>query len=62
MLILGKLLNGFPCSLYSLLLDLCITRDQKTQEVLMDLDYYKGYGISAVICPKGAIQLVLERW
>lgn len=40
--------------------DLCITRDKKTGEVLIDLDYCKGCGICASLCPKGAIQMVLE--
>ena len=40
--------------------DLCITRDKKTGEVLIDLDYCKGCGICASVCPKGAIQMVLE--
>jgi 2-oxoacid:acceptor oxidoreductase delta subunit (pyruvate/2-ketoisovalerate family) len=40
--------------------DLCITRDQKTGEVLIDLDYCKGCGICASVCPKGAIRMVLE--
>ena len=40
--------------------DLCITRDEKTREVLIDLDYCKGCGICASVCPKGAIQMVLE--
>ena len=40
--------------------DLCITRDEKTGEVVIDLDYCKGCGICASICPKGAIQMVLE--
>jgi 2-oxoacid:acceptor oxidoreductase delta subunit (pyruvate/2-ketoisovalerate family) len=40
--------------------DLCITRDEKTEEVLIDLDYCKGCGICASVCPKGAIQMVLE--
>lgn len=40
--------------------DLCITQDEKTGEVLIDLDYCKGCGICASICPKGAIQMVLE--
>jgi 2-oxoacid:acceptor oxidoreductase delta subunit (pyruvate/2-ketoisovalerate family) len=49
------------CDLCSLLCpDLCITRDQKTGEVLIDLDYCKGCGICAAICPKGAIQMELE--
>jgi len=46
------------CSLFCP--DLCITRDEKTGEVLIDLDYCKGCGICASICPKGAIQMVLE--
>ena len=46
------------CSLFCP--DLCITRDEKTGEVLIDLDYCKGCGICAWVCPKGAIQMVLE--
>ncbi len=40
--------------------DLCITRDEKTGEVLIDLNYCKGCGICAAVCPKGAIEMVLE--
>ncbi len=46
------------CSLFCP--DLCITRDDKTGDVLIDLDYCKGCGICAAVCPKGAIQMVLE--
>ncbi len=46
------------CSLFCP--DLCITRDEKTGEVRIDLDYCKGCGICAAVCPKGAIQMVLE--
>ena len=49
------------CETCSLLCpDLCITRDEKTGEVRIDLDYCKGCGICAVVCPKGAIQMVWE--
>jgi len=49
------------CETCSLLCpDLCITRDEKTGEVEIDLDYCKGCGICAAVCPKGAIQMVLE--
>ncbi len=49
------------CEICSLLCpDLCITRDEKTGEVRIDLDYCKGCGICAMVCPKGAIQMVLE--
>jgi 2-oxoacid:acceptor oxidoreductase delta subunit (pyruvate/2-ketoisovalerate family) len=49
------------CDVCSLLCpDLCITRDEKTGEVLIDLDYCKGCGICASVCPKGAIEMVLE--
>ncbi len=41
--------------------DLCITRDESSGEVRIDLDYCKGCGICAVVCPKGAIQMVLEQ-
>jgi 2-oxoacid:acceptor oxidoreductase delta subunit (pyruvate/2-ketoisovalerate family) len=40
--------------------DLCITRDEETGEVRIDLDYCKGCGICAAVCPKGAIQMILE--
>lgn len=46
------------CSLFCP--DLCITRDERTGEVRIDLDYCKGCGICAVVCPKGAIQMELE--
>lgn len=46
------------CSLFCP--DLCITRDEQTGEILIDLDYCKGCGICAAVCPKGAIQMVLE--
>jgi 2-oxoacid:acceptor oxidoreductase delta subunit (pyruvate/2-ketoisovalerate family) len=50
------------CDLCGLLCpDLCITQDQKTGEVLIDLDYCKGCGICASVCPKGAINMVLEK-
>lgn len=46
------------CSLFCP--DLCITRDEASGSVLIDLDYCKGCGICASVCPKGAIQMVLE--
>ena len=46
------------CSLFCP--DLCITRDEESGSVLIDLDYCKGCGICASVCPKGAIQMVLE--
>ena len=49
------------CDLCGLLCpELCITRNEKTREILIDLDYCKGCGICALVCPKGAIQMVLE--
>ncbi len=49
------------CEVCSLLCpDLCITRDEETGKVSIDLDYCKGCGICAAVCPKGAIQMVLE--
>jgi 2-oxoacid:acceptor oxidoreductase delta subunit (pyruvate/2-ketoisovalerate family) len=49
------------CEVCSLLCpDLCITRDEESGSVLIDLDYCKGCGICASVCPKGAIQMVLE--
>ncbi len=46
------------CSLFCP--DLCITRDEKTGQVQIDLNYCKGCGICASVCPKKAIQMVLE--
>jgi len=49
------------CDLCTLLCpDLCITRNEKTGEMLFDLDYCKGCGICAAVCPKGAIQMIME--
>jgi 2-oxoacid:acceptor oxidoreductase delta subunit (pyruvate/2-ketoisovalerate family) len=49
------------CEMCSLLCpDLCITRNEETGAVLIDLDYCKGCGICAAVCPKGAINMVLE--
>ena len=49
------------CEICSLLCpDLCITRDEKTGAVQIDLDYCKGCGICAAVCPKGAIQMEWE--
>jgi 2-oxoacid:acceptor oxidoreductase delta subunit (pyruvate/2-ketoisovalerate family) len=49
------------CEICSLLCpDLCITRDEESGAVLIDLDYCKGCGICAAVCPKGAINMVLE--
>ena len=40
--------------------DLCITRDEKTGETVIDFDYCKGCGICASVCPKGAISMIPE--
>jgi 2-oxoacid:acceptor oxidoreductase delta subunit (pyruvate/2-ketoisovalerate family) len=49
------------CDLCSLLCpDLCITRDETTGNVVLDLDYCKGCAICAAVCPKGAIRMILE--
>jgi 2-oxoacid:acceptor oxidoreductase delta subunit (pyruvate/2-ketoisovalerate family) len=49
------------CNVCSLLCpDLCITRDEASGNVLIDLDYCKGCGICAAVCPKGAIKMKME--
>jgi 2-oxoacid:acceptor oxidoreductase delta subunit (pyruvate/2-ketoisovalerate family) len=49
------------CEMCSLLCpDLCITRNEKTGAVEVDLDYCKGCGICAAVCPRRAIQMVWE--
>ena len=49
------------CETCSLLCpDLCITRNEKTGGVEIDLDFCKGCGICAAVCPKGAIQMAWE--
>ena len=40
--------------------ELCITREQSTGLIQIDLDFCKGCGICASVCPKGAIRMVLE--
>lgn len=40
--------------------DLCITRDETSGKILIDLDYCKGCGICSSVCPKKAITMVLE--
>lgn len=49
------------CELCSLLCpELCITRNEETGQVQVDLDYCKGCGLCAFVCPKGAIKMVME--
>lgn len=49
------------CEVCSLLCpDLCITRDEATGKVLIDLDYCKGCGICAAVCPRHAIVMENE--
>ena len=49
------------CDLCRLLCpDLCIIRNEITNEIEIDYDFCKGCGICAFICPKGAIKMVLE--
>ena len=47
------------CSLFCP--ELCITREEETGKVQIDLDYCKGCGICAAVCPKRAIQMVLDK-
>ena len=49
------------CDLCQLLCpDLCVTKNGKTGKIEIDYDFCKGCGICAFVCPKGAIQMVLE--
>jgi len=49
------------CDLCRLLCpDLCITRNEMTNEIEIDYNFCKGCGICALICPRGAIEMVLE--
>ncbi|MBW1809856.1 MAG: 4Fe-4S binding protein [Deltaproteobacteria bacterium] len=41
--------------------DQCITRHPETGHILIDLNHCKGCGLCAVYCPKGAIQMELEK-
>lgn len=40
--------------------DLCITKNETTRQIEIDLDYCKGCGICAYICPKNAISMIRE--
>ncbi len=40
--------------------DLCITRDQVIDRIVIDYDYCKGCRICAAVCPKEAITMVLD--
>ncbi len=49
------------CELCGLLCpDLCITKEAGGKSVAIDLDYCKGCGICAAVCPKGAIKMEIE--
>ncbi len=49
------------CDLCTLLCpDLCITRNEVTEQMEIDYDYCKGCGICAGVCPKKAIEMVQE--
>ena len=40
--------------------ELCITREEGTGVIQIDLDYCKGCGLCAAVCPKKAIRMVRE--
>lgn len=40
--------------------DLAITRDPKTDHIVIDLEYCKGCGLCSHYCPHGAIEMVLD--
>ena len=50
------------CDLCRLLCpDLCITRNEKTNQIEIDYDFCKACGICAVVCPRGAIRMELQQ-
>ena len=40
--------------------DLCITRDDETGHIHIDLTFCKACGLCAHFCPKGALEMVPE--
>ena len=40
--------------------DQAITKDRVTDKPVIDLQYCKGCGLCAHLCPRGAITMVLE--
>lgn len=40
--------------------DQCITRDEASGEIRIDLDFCKGCGLCAAYCPKGALRMERE--
>jgi 2-oxoacid:acceptor oxidoreductase delta subunit (pyruvate/2-ketoisovalerate family) len=40
--------------------DQCITRDEGSGEIRIDLDFCKGCGLCAAYCPKGALRMERE--
>ncbi|MCU0663422.1 MAG: 4Fe-4S binding protein [Myxococcota bacterium] len=40
--------------------DLAITRDPRSRELLIDLDYCKGCGLCAHYCPHHAIEMIVD--
>lgn len=59
-----RCLSNFTCSYCEVCIllcpDLCITRNELTEEIEIDLNYCKGCGICACVCPKGAIKMIFE--
>ncbi len=50
------------CELCRLLCpDLCITINEKTNEIEIDYDFCKACGICEAVCPKGAIKMELQQ-
>ena len=41
--------------------DQAISKDPMTQRPVIDLQYCKGCGLCAHLCPKGAITMILEQ-
>ena len=60
-----RCLSGYECTYCEVCQlmcpDLCITRDEQSGHINIDLEHCKGCGLCAHYCPKGAISMELEK-